>query len=250
MPEIWTKIEDEPKLKGYEWTDDGDGRYRIRVNLATEVKTYALKVAGMGTVSCTCKGNTYAGKCKHADYMRTHVKMDRVAREWAEQYLSIIVSCFSGAPASIGWQVHVAGSYLRGRQTVKDLDCVILVPELITDLRKAAEIVQQALPSAYESSIEPKSGRIVRGKLDGFGIDLYLCYANEFGAMMMFLTGPKEWNIYTRRLAQAKGWRLSQYGLYVGETQDLACDCTSEAPIFAALGLPFRTPAERESFTL
>lgn len=244
MVETWIKIEDEPKLKGYEWTDDGDGRYRIRA----EGKTYDLKVAGMGTVSCTCKGNTYNGKCKHADYMRIHVKMDRVPREWAAQYLDIVVKCLQPLFNSSQW-LSVAGSFLRGKQTVKDLDLVLLIP-YETSLIEIASRIQSALPSAYEPSIEPKSGRIVRGKLDGFGIDLYLCRANEFGAMMMFLTGPKEWNIYTRRLAQAKGLRLSQYGLFVGETQELACDCSSEALIFAKLGIPFATPAERESFTL
>ena len=244
----WIKIEDEPKLVGYEWADFG-GHIIINGN----DRTYTVKQLSPASLSCECKGFQYRGTCKHVDYLQKHVKLTKVPRDWAKAYAEQIQACF---PSS---GLFIAGSYLRGRALVKDLDFVLLIHKDIS-FEHASSLVLATLPTAFKPTIEPKSGRIVRGKLDEMKMDFYLCHPDEFGAMMMFLTGPKEFNIFCRTLARKMGYRLSQYGLFHlvedidkdGKVEGLGCDrmaCSvSQDEIFKLLKLEYLSPEQREKF--
>ena len=230
----WIKIEDEPKLAGYEWADFG-GHIIIKGN----DRTYTVKQLSPASLSCECKGFSYRGSCKHVDYLQKRVKLTKVPREWAKAYVERIQVCLP----STG--LFVAGSYLRGCALVKDLDFVLIIHK-DTSFVHASSLVLAALPSAFKPTIDPKSGRVVRGKLDEMQLDFYLCHPNEFGAMMMFLTGPKEFNIFCRTLAKRMGYRLSQYGLFPLESR-VSGTLTQEG-IFHALKLNYLTPEQREKF--
>ena len=254
----WFNIEDEPKLAGYKWVDFGS-----HLIIEGNDKVYTIKQLSPSSLSCECKGFQYRGRCKHVDYLQKRVKLTRVPRDWAEVYVNTIKLCFVDSKFS----VYVAGSYLRGCVLVKDLDFVVVVPaewEFVAPVAGAVagavSLFCKMLPAAFGSTIDPKSGRIVRGKLDAMSIDFYLCHPGEFGAMMMFLTGPKEFNIFCRTLARRKGHRLNQYGLFKlcdhgdrivseGLTEEPLCDCTTEKSIFAALGLDFMRPEQRQKFS-
>ena len=244
----WVEIKDEPKLVGYKWADFG-GHLIIEGN----DRVYTVKQLSPASLSCECKGFQYRGACKHVDYLQKHVKLTKVPRDWAKVYVEQIQVCF---PAS---GLFIAGSYLRGRALVKDLDFVLLIQKDIS-FEHASSLMRTLLPTAFKPTIEPKSGRIVRGKLDEMKMDFYLCHPDEFGAMMMFLTGPKEFNIFCRTLARRMGYRLSQYGLFRlaedinkdGEIEGLGEDkmfCSAnQHGIFKVLKLDYLTPEQREKF--
>ena len=238
----WIKIEDEPKLVGYEWADFG-GHIIIKGN----DRTYTVKQLSPASLSCECKGFQYRGTCKHVDYLQKHVKLTKVPRNWAQAYVEQMEARFRETQFTL----HIAGSWLRGRPLVKDLDFVVVVPtewEFVAPVAGAVSLFCKTLPEIFKPSIDPKSGRIVRGKLDEMQVDFYLCHPDEFGAMMMFLTGPKEFNIFCRTLARRMGFRLSQYGLFVGDTDEKLPCSASELCIFEKLKLDYITPEQREKF--
>jgi DNA polymerase (family 10) len=67
--------------------------------------------------------------------------------------------------------------------------------------------------------------------------------AVAFGAALHYFTGSKAHNIAVRRLAQARGLKLSEYGLFRGERR---VGGRTEAEVFAAVGLPWIAPELRE----
>ena len=236
----WVAITDESKLAGYEWAEKDD---KLVIRKIGENKEYVLRQASPVSLACSCNGFVYRGSCKHATYLNKRVKVTRVSREWAAQYVTILEQAFEKSY----FDLYPAGSYLRGRDTVKDIDCVLVVPDVVGFVEAAAH-VRNLLPGTFKPVIDPKLGRIVRGKLDSLLIDLYLCHPIELPAMLMFLTGPKEFNIFCRCLAKRKGLRLSQYGLFVGTTEVRSCMGDGEHYIFEAIGLSYLTPADREKF--
>lgn len=116
----WTKIEDETKLAGYEWADFGG-----HIIIKGSDKTYTVKQLSPASLSCECKGFQYRGKCKHVDYLQTRVKLTRVPRNWAQAYVDQVQGCFEGSE----FILRIAGSYLRGRALVKDIDCIVIIPQ-------------------------------------------------------------------------------------------------------------------------
>ena len=44
--------------------------------------------------------------------------------------------------------------------------------------------------------------------------DIRLVKKQEFGAGVVYFTGDKQHNIWQRKLAIKKGWKLNEYGIY------------------------------------
>jgi DNA polymerase (family 10) len=66
----------------------------------------------------------------------------------------------------------------------------------------------------------------------------------SFGAALYYFTGSKAHNIAIRRLAQAKGLKINEYGVFAG-AQRIAGE--TEASVLHAVDLPFIPPELRES---
>ena len=77
----------------------------------------------------------------------------------------------------------------------------------------------------------------------GLQVDLRLVPAESYGAALHYFTGSKAHNIAIRRLAQARGLKLNEYGVFRGERR-VAGD--TEESVFAAVGLPYIPPELRE----
>lgn len=141
--------------------------------------------------------------------------------------------------------VYECGSYLRGRETVKDLDVMVVVP----DGRDMADMAGQFGHLLFGT--ESGGCRVVRGRTPDadLPVDLYFCRPDEAGAMRMFLTGPAEFNIWCRKAAIARGYKLNQYGLFGCDLAPV-CDASRERDIFDALGICWLTPEEREDYAV
>lgn len=133
--------------------------------------------------------------------------------------------------------VEIAGSYRRGRDTVGDLDVLACAPsgaELFAALEGYSDLRE------LSTSGTTKASGVLR---NGLQIDLRVVPPEIFGAALHYFTGNKDHNIHTRRLAQERGWKLSEYGLFDG-SQRLAGE--TEEGVYRALGLAFVPPELRE----
>jgi len=146
------------------------------------------------------------------------------------------------APAAAGaprvTSFAVAGSLRRCKETVKDIDLVgssdepEAVMAAFQSLPLAARVVNRG---ATKSTIVLESGAAV---------DLRLVAPEEFAYALLHFTGSAEHNTAMRARAKERGLKLNEYGLWRGEERIPA---SSEAEIFAALGLAEIAPELRES---
>jgi len=77
----------------------------------------------------------------------------------------------------------------------------------------------------------------------GLQVDLRVVDEASYGAALCYFTGSKTHNITLRRLAQERGFKLNEYGVFRGRERIAGAD---ETPVYAALGLPFIAPELRE----
>lgn len=134
-------------------------------------------------------------------------------------------------------QVTVAGSYRRARDTVGDLDIVVSARAGAPVMARFAgydEVAQVLAQGETRSSVRLKCG---------LQVDLRLVAPQSYGAALHYFTGSKAHNIALRKLAQARGLKLNEYGLFRGDSR-LAGD--TEESVFRALGLAFIAPELRE----
>lgn len=147
-----------------------------------------------------------------------------------------------------GLEYYFGGSLRREEPTVGDLDALVVTPTGRLDADLIFEGVE--LPSGVEWG---RSGRqIAQGSFtlpngDEFHVDFWACKPAELGAMLVFITGPKELNVAQRAAAKAKGLSLSQVGLLDVATKAQLDDGT-ERGIYSILGIPWMEPTERSVF--
>ena len=135
-------------------------------------------------------------------------------------------------------EVATAGSLRRCRDTVGDLD-------ILVSARRGSPVIQRLTGDAQVASVLAAGTTRASVRLhSGLQVDLRLLSPQAWGAGLLYLTGSKAHNIALRRLAQERGLKISEYGLYRGR-QRLAGD--SEAAIYQALGLPWIAPELREA---
>ncbi len=130
-----------------------------------------------------------------------------------------------------------AGSYRRRRETIGDLDILA-----VCDDRKAA---MDAFVD-YERVDRVVSHGTTRSTVvltSGLHVDLRAVGGESYGAALYYFTGSKEHNIATRRIAQERGLKINEYGVFDGDEQ-IAGD--TEESIFEAIDLPYIVPELRE----
>jgi DNA polymerase (family 10) len=78
----------------------------------------------------------------------------------------------------------------------------------------------------------------------GLQIDLRVVPEKSYGAALQYFTGSKEHGILLRRIAQDKGLKLNEYGIFRGNKQVAGA---TEEDVYATLGLPWIPPELREA---
>jgi DNA polymerase (family X) len=107
--------------------------------------------------------------------------------------------------------VSSAGSLRRCRETVRDIDILAVsdqpekVMEVFTRLPQVKEIIASG---ATKSSVRT---------LDDVQVDCRVVEEKSFGAARMYFTGSKNFNVHIRKIAQKKGWKINEYGVFKGE---------------------------------
>jgi DNA polymerase (family 10) len=133
--------------------------------------------------------------------------------------------------------ISVAGSYRRRRETVGDLD-------IVATARKASPISDRLV--AYENVSEVVAHGPARTTVilrSGLQVDLRVVPRQSYGSGLLYFTGSKAHNIALRGLANDRGWKLNEYGLFAGQRRIAGA---SEAEIYRKLGLDYVPPELRE----
>lgn len=133
--------------------------------------------------------------------------------------------------------VVLAGSFRRMRETVGDIDILATSAEAGPVMERFArypEVREVLAHGDTRSSVVLQSG---------LQVDLRVVPPASFGAALHYFTGSKAHNIAVRRLAQARGLKLNEYGVFKGTRQVAGA---TEESVFAAVGLPWIPPELRE----
>ena len=136
-------------------------------------------------------------------------------------------------------EVIAAGSLRRGKETVGDIDLLCKA-----DPEEGARIIEAFAQAPGVARVLAKGQTKGSVMLDrGVQADLRVVGVESFGAALAYFTGSKEHNIRLRELAQKKGLKLNEYGLFHGDKPVAGED---EEGIYKALGLAFVPPELRE----
>lgn len=137
-------------------------------------------------------------------------------------------------------KMEFAGSYRRKRDTVGDLDLLVVASD-----RDAAMDHLEAYPD-YTQTIGRGETKISIRVHPAFQVDMRCVHDDQFGAALQYFTGSQAHNIHTRRLASAKGLKLNEYGVFRDDAEDHSIAGATEAEVYAAIGLPWIPPELRE----
>jgi len=132
-----------------------------------------------------------------------------------------------------------AGSYRRGRETVGDLDLLIVAedrPTAMDHLETYPELSSTILRG--ETKISIRVGK-------AFQVDMRAVDDNQFGAALQYFTGSQAHNIHTRRIAKENGLKINEYGVFSLEDNAQVAGATEE-DVYAAIGLRWIAPELRE----
>lgn len=140
-----------------------------------------------------------------------------------------------------GLKVEVCGSVRRKREYVGDIDIAVnwSLADLVTILQDWGE--KDSHDVVLMSDLK-RAKKVVNLVIDEVQIDLYFARDDQWGAMLLFLTGSRLFNIVFRGKARKLGYKLNQYGLYHG---DEVIAGKTEEQIFYALGIDYIAPEER-----
>ena len=154
----------------------------------------------------------------------------------AAQYAETLQKFLAAIPGVT--QVTVAGSYRRMRETVGDLDILIVASA-------SSPVVQRF--TAYDEVAEILSAGATRASVTlkcGLQVDLRVVKEESYGAALHYFTGSKAHNIAIRRMAQKKGLKINEYGVF---RNNIRVAGESEASVYAAVGLAYIPPELREN---
>lgn len=154
------------------------------------------------------------------------------ADEWVQQLLAYL------RPAPHVEKLEAAGSYRRGRDSVGDLDFLVVSSEPKEVMGRLAEFPEVAEVLARGPT--KMSVRLQKGPQ----LDLRVVPAEAFGAALVYFTGSKDHNVVLRGRAKDRGLKINEYGVFQGERYIAGL---TEADVYATLDLPWFPPELREA---
>jgi DNA polymerase (family 10) len=153
----------------------------------------------------------------------------------AGQYAAALEAWLARVPGVS--QVTVAGSFRRMRETVGDLDILVAAAAGSPVMKRFVgydEVKSVLAQGETRSSVLLKSG---------IQVDLRLVLPASYGAALHYFTGSKAHNIAVRKLGQARGLKINEYGVFRGEERVAG---GTEESVFRSVGLPYIEPELRE----
>ena len=134
--------------------------------------------------------------------------------------------------------IEPAGSYRRGKDTVGDLDFLVVAEDAQPVMDRLAEF-----PRLAEVLLRGDTKMSIRLAM-GLQVDLRVMPAESFGAACQYFTGSKDHNVVLRTMAKGRGLKISEYGVF---RDDEPIAGRTEEEVYAALDLPCFEPELREA---
>jgi len=131
---------------------------------------------------------------------------------------------------------EVAGSYRRGKETVGDIDVLVVT----TSAQKVSDAIAEL--SIVRDVVAHGDKKLSFDLKSGIRVDIRLVQRDQWGAALLYFTGSKEHNIALRKRAIQHGWKLNEYGLFEGAR---VIASREESDIYKALDLPLVPPDQR-----
>jgi DNA polymerase (family 10) len=151
-------------------------------------------------------------------------------------------------------RLEVAGSYRRRKETVGDIDLLVLADDAVavSEGLTGFDGVERVIGAGGT-----KTSVLLRS---GLQVDLRVVPDESWGAALVYFTGSKEHNIKLRQRALDRGLRVSEYGVFeipldeqddvVGERGAASSGAMvageTEEDVYASLELPWMAPEIRE----
>lgn len=134
--------------------------------------------------------------------------------------------------------IEAAGSFRRLRETVGDLDLLVICddPELASQRFVSHPDVVRVIAHG------PTKTSVVMGR--DSQVDIRIVPAESFGAALQYFTGSQAHAVAVRSMALRKGMKLNEYGVY---REDERIAGLTEEEVYAAIGLPWIPPELREN---
>ncbi|TLZ58488.1 MAG: DNA polymerase/3'-5' exonuclease PolX [Methanobacteriota archaeon] len=134
-------------------------------------------------------------------------------------------------------QASIAGSARRMRETVGDLDLLVTSTDPAEAMRAftSMPIVKEVVLAG-----DTKSTVILKARMQ---VDIRVLEPESWGAGLVYFTGNKDHNIHLRTMAQERGWKLDEYGIFEGKRKIAG---KTEEEVYGAFGLPWIPPEIRE----
>jgi len=165
---------------------------------------------------------------------------DRMLWAEADKYVQSIREHLAGFPGVD--QLEAAGSYRRGRETVGDLDFLVVSEDADTVMDRLAAMAD------VDSTIGRGPTKMSLRLDGGLQVDLRVVPAQSFGAALIYFTGSKQHNIVLRGMAKDRGLKINEYGVFrVRGDKETFVAGHSEKDVYAALELPWIPPELREA---
>ncbi len=134
-------------------------------------------------------------------------------------------------------RLEIAGSFRRRKETIGDIDILAVADkplEAMNFFTRMPEVVHIYGYGPTKANVRLENG---------MDADLRIVPERSWGAALNYFTGSKEHNIALRRIAQEKGWKLSEYGLFKGKRY---IGGRTEEELYKKLGLQYIEPEMRE----
>src|SRR4030066_1219763 len=134
--------------------------------------------------------------------------------------------------------VVASGSVRRMKGEIGDVDFLVVSDNAgkVTDFFVSMpEVIQIIEKGKTKSAVKLKTG---------MNADVRILPEKSFGAALQYFTGNKAHNIVLRRIAQDKGWKLSEYGIFHDGKQIAG---RTEEEVYEKLGLQWIPPELREN---
>jgi DNA polymerase (family X) len=136
-------------------------------------------------------------------------------------------------------RVEIAGSIRRRRESVKDIDLVATSADPVGVMEAFIGLPQVEAVTMHGLT---RSSVTIR---EGVQVDLRVVEPESFGAALAYLTGSKAHNVRLREMAQKRGLKINEYGIF-REEDDERLGGALEEDVYRLVGLPFVPPELRE----
>ncbi len=174
------------------------------------------------------------GEKKEADILRAIQLYQSQGSRMNRLQADRVVRCIQGAFAAGSFEV--AGSYRRGKSTIGDIDIITPLPP---------SLVNPRLREVGEEMID-EGDRRSSVRCQGQRVDIRFARPEEYGSMLLYLTGSKDFNIRLREIALSHGLKLNEYGIE-DKKEGVLHTFSHEEDIFLFLEMEYIPPELREN---